>query len=64
MDSFHINPDKLFELVLAYLPKLALAIITLAADLRLIRIFVKGILKLMQGKKVDEVGITIPFPQM
>lgn len=54
MEKYHINPDKLFELTLAYLPKLALAIITLIAGLWIIRIFVKGILKLMQAKNVDE----------
>ena len=54
MDNFHTNPDKIFEIVIAYLPKLALAIVTLVAGLWLIRIFVKGILRLMQAKKVDE----------
>ena len=51
MDNFHINPDKIIELVMAYLPKLALAIVTLIIGLWLIRIFVNGILKLMQAKK-------------
>ena len=55
MDNVHINPDKIIELVIAYLPKLALAIITLVAGLWLIRIFVKGILKLMQACNCSEV---------
>ena len=54
MENFHINPDKIFELVLAYLPKLALAIVTLIAGLWLIRMFIKGIEKLMRAKDVEE----------
>ncbi len=54
MDNFHVNPDKIFELVLSYLPKFALALITLIAGLWLIRMFVKGIGRFMDAKKVDE----------
>src|SRR5258706_1634913 len=54
MENYHINPDKIIELVIAYLPRLALAIITLIVGLWLIRIFVNGIQRLMKSKKVDE----------
>lgn len=54
MDSLHINPDKVIELIISYLPKFALAIITLVIGLWLIRMFVKGVGRLMEAKKVDE----------
>jgi small conductance mechanosensitive channel len=54
MDNFHVNPDKIFELVLSYLPRLALALVTLIVGLWLIRMFVKGVGRFMDAKKVDE----------
>jgi small-conductance mechanosensitive channel len=33
MNNFHVNPDRVVELILAYLPKLALAILTLIIGL-------------------------------
>ncbi len=54
MDNYHINTEKVIELVIAYLPKLALAIVTLVIGLWLIKMFVKGIGKFMASRKVDE----------
>lgn len=54
MNNFHFNPDKIVEMVLAYLPKLALAIVTLVAGLYVIKLLVKGIGRIMQSKEVDE----------
>jgi small conductance mechanosensitive channel len=54
MDNFHLNPEKMVELVIAYLPRLALAIVTLIVGLWLIRMFVKGIGRFMESRKVDE----------
>src|SRR5689334_16881876 len=46
--------DKIIDLVLSYLPKLALALVTLVAGLWLIKIFVKFLSRLMTARKVDE----------
>ena len=54
MNNFHINPDKIIELVISYLPKLGLALVTLVVGLWLIRVFVKGIGRFMDARKVDE----------
>jgi len=54
MNGFHVNPDKIIELVISYLPRLALALVTLIAGLWLIRIFSKGIRRFMESRKVDE----------
>jgi small conductance mechanosensitive channel len=45
---------KAFEMVLEYLPRLALALITLIAGLWLIRLLVRFIGKVMESRKVDE----------
>ncbi len=46
--------DVLTEQVIEYLPKLALALLTLAAGLWLIKQFVKFIGRIMEARKVDE----------
>ncbi|MBL8017178.1 MAG: mechanosensitive ion channel, partial [Ignavibacteria bacterium] len=46
--------DIITEQVIEYLPKLALALITLAAGLWLIKQFVKFIGRIMEARKVDE----------
>ncbi|MBE2217433.1 MAG: mechanosensitive ion channel [Ignavibacteria bacterium] len=46
--------EVLTEQVIEYLPKLALALITLIAGLWLISLFVKFIVRIMQARKVDE----------
>lgn len=51
--------QKIIELVISYLPKLALAIITLVVGLWLIRIFTKFLVRIMSARKIDE--SLIPF---
>jgi small conductance mechanosensitive channel len=46
--------DILTEQVIEYLPRLALALITLVAGLWLIKLFVKFIGRIMQARKIDE----------
>ncbi len=46
--------QKAFEMVLEYLPRLALALLTLVAGLWLIRLLVKFVGKVMDSRKVDE----------
>jgi small conductance mechanosensitive channel len=46
--------DKIIDLVLSYLPKLALALVTLFAGLWLIKMFVKFLGRLMTARKIDE----------
>jgi small conductance mechanosensitive channel len=45
---------KAFDMVLEYLPRLALALITLIAGLWLIRLLVRFVGKVMESRKVDE----------
>lgn len=51
--------EKIIELVIGYLPKLALAILTLVVGLWLIKIFVKFLVRVMNARKIDE--SLIPF---
>ena len=46
--------QKTVEMVIEYLPKLALALLTLVAGLWLIRLLVKFVGKVMESRKVDE----------
>src|SRR5258706_15520571 len=54
MDKYHISPEKIIEQTISYLPKFALAILTLIAGLWVIRLLVRGLERIMNSRKVDE----------
>lgn len=53
MESLKINPEKILDLVISYLPRLALALITLIIGLWLIRMFGKFVSRIMVARDVD-----------
>jgi len=53
VNNIHINPDQIANLVLAYLPRLALALLTLVVGLWLIRLLVKWLGKIMEARSVE-----------
>ncbi len=59
MDKIQINPEKIYDLVIGYLPKLALALITLVIGLWLIRLFGKFLTRVLKSRDFDET--LIPF---
>jgi len=46
--------EVLTEKIIEYLPKLALAVITLVVGLYLVKLFIKFLGKVMESRKVDE----------
>ena len=52
LDKYSI--EVLTEQVIEYLPKLALALITLVVGLYLIKLFIKFLGRVMESRKVDE----------
>lgn len=51
--------NRIIELVIGYLPRLALAIVTLVIGLWLIRLFTKFLIRVMNARKIDE--SLVPF---
>lgn len=53
MDSLHVNTQYLVDMALSYLPKLALAVITLVLGLWLVRLFGKFMKRIMTARSID-----------
>jgi small conductance mechanosensitive channel len=54
MNNFSAHTDRLVDMILSYLPRLALALATLVIGLWVIRVLVNGLMRLIASRKIDE----------